>query len=289
MKTILVTGANGQLGKCLQKLAPQFERRYKFHFAGSDEVDITNPDSIEEIWQEIRPQYCINAAAYTAVDLAEEKQEKAFGVNAGGVANLAEICRKYRTTLIHVSTDYVFNGESEISYSEDNFTDPQSVYGASKRAGEEAALEIQPQTIILRTSWLYSEFNKNFVKSMLHLFSVKDELGIVADQYGQPTNANDLAAVIMEIIGSERKTYGIFHFSNSSETTWFEFATAIAKLSDAKINIKPITTADYPTAAKRPRRSTMALDKIEEAYGIQSRHWEYALEDCLEELKAAEA
>lgn len=285
MKKITVIGGNGQLGNCFRKLAPEFEDRFEFDFTDSSTLDITNADQVSDYFFNNKPHFCINASAYTAVDLAETESDKAFAVNATGVANLAENCAEYHTTLIHVSTDYVFDGDTNISYSEDNFTNPQGVYGASKRKGEELALDLNPKTIILRTSWLYSEFNKNFVKTMLHLFSIKDELGIVADQFGQPTNANDLTQAVMKIIETEPKTYGIFHFSNYPETNWFGFAQKIAEFSGASIKLNAITTADFPTPAKRPARSTMALDKIEKSYGIEPKHWENSLQDCIEILQ----
>lgn len=285
MKKITVIGGNGQLGNCFRKLATNFEDHFEFDFTDSGILDITNTDQVSDYFQNFKPDFCINASAYTAVDLAETEPEKAFAVNAEGVANLAENCAEYKVTLIHISTDYVFDGETNISYSEDNFTNPQGVYGASKRKGEELALDANPKTIILRTSWLYSEFNKNFVKTMLHLFSVKDELGIVGDQFGQPTNANDLAEAVMKIIETEPKIYGIFHFSNYPETNWFGFAQKIAEFSGSKIKLNAITTADFPTPAKRPARSTMALDKIEKTYGIEPKHWENSLEECIEILQ----
>ena len=284
MKKILVIGGNGQLGNCFRKIAFDFEDRYEFTFTDSDEIDVTNRGSVEDFFYDYRPDYCINASAYTAVDLAETESEKAFAVNADGVANLAESCAEYNCTLIHISTDYVFDGDTNISYSEDDFTNPQGVYGASKRKGEEFALDINPKTIVIRTSWLYSEFNKNFVKTMLNLFSTKEELGIVSDQFGQPTNANDLAEAVMNIIESDHKTYGIFHFSNQPETTWFGFASKIAEFSDSKVKLNPITTEQFPTPAKRPKRSTMSLDKIEKYYGIEPKHWENSLEECIEIL-----
>lgn len=284
MKKILVIGGNGQLGNCFKKIAPDFSNNFEFNFAGSEDLDITDSNAVDNFFEDYQPDFCINAAAYTAVDLAETEIEKAFAVNASGVANVAEACRKSKTILIHISTDYVFDGESNISYSEDNFTNPQGVYGASKLKGEELALEHNPKTIVIRTSWLYSEFNKNFVKTMLNLFTIKDELGIVSDQFGQPTNANDLAAAVMRIISSEPKVFGVFHFSNYPETNWFDFAKKIAEFSDSKIKLKAITTEEFPTPAKRPKRSTMALDKIEEVYGVEPIHWENALEECIEIL-----
>ncbi|AZI33808.1 dTDP-4-dehydrorhamnose reductase [Kaistella carnis] len=285
MKKILVIGGNGQLGNCFRKIAPDFSNWFEFNFTSSEDLDVTDRSAVIAFIADYEPHFCINASAYTAVDLAEKEEEKAFAVNADGVAHIAEACAEMKTVLIHVSTDYVFDGESNISYSEDNFTNPQGVYGSSKLKGEELALDLNPRTIVIRTSWLYSEFNKNFVKTMLHLFSSKEELGIVADQFGQPTNANDLAAAVMKIIESKNKTYGVFHFSNYPETNWFEFATKIAAFSNSKIKLKAITTAEFPTPAKRPKRSTMALDKIESVYGIEPEHWENSLQDCIEILE----
>lgn len=283
-KKILVVGGAGQLGNCINKISENYSNQYIFDFATSETLNITDVSQIEEYFEEFRPNFCINASAYTAVDLAEKEEEKAFAVNAEGVGNLAEICKNFNTTLIHVSTDYVFDGETNISYDEDSFTNPIGVYGASKLKGEELAMENNPKTIILRTSWLYSEFNKNFVKTMLNLFATKDELKIVADQFGQPTNANDLAEAIMTIIQTENPQYGIFHFSNYPETTWFDFATRIAEFSQSSIKLHPITTDQYPTPAKRPHRSTMSHDKIEAVYHIEPKHWEHSLQECIEIL-----
>lgn len=284
MKKIIVIGSNGQLGNCIRKIAPDFELDYEFVFTDSQTLDITDETQVNTFFNNEKPDFCINASAYTAVDLAEKESEKAFAVNADGVAHLAQACLDNKTILIHVSTDYVFDGETNLDYSEDDFTNPIGVYGESKLKGEELALEINPKTIILRTSWLYSEFNKNFVKTMLNLFSQKDELGIVADQYGQPTNANDLAEAIMNIIDTPTKIFGVFHFSNYPETTWFEFAKKIAEFSKSSVKLNALTTEQYPTPAKRPKRSTMCLDKIEETYKIEPKHWENSLEECVEIL-----
>ena len=285
MKKILIIGGNGQLGNCFRKLAPEYEDRFEFEFTDSQTLNIIDRDQVSDYFYDLKPDYCINASAYTAVDLAETESEKAFAINAEGVGNLAEACAENKTIFIHISTDYVFDGETNISYSEDDFTNPQGVYGASKEKGEDLAMELQPKTIILRTSWLYSEFNKNFVKTMLHLFEVKEELGIVNDQFGQPTNANDLAQAVMNIVEKQTKTYGIFHFSNYPETTWFNFAQKIADFSGSKIKLNPIKTSEFPTAAKRPKRSTMSLDKIEEVYKIEPKYWQNSLEECIQILQ----
>ena len=249
MKKILVTGANGQLGQCLQKISSQFEE-FEFIFTDSETLDITNKEEVNDFFWQNAPDFCINAAAYTAVDLAETDVEKAFLVNADGTENLAEACAENNAQFIHVSTDYVFDGENNLAYTEEDFTNPLGVYGASKLAGDELALEVNPCSVILRTSWVYSEFGKNFVKTMLNLFATKEELNIVADQFGQPTNANDLAEAIMKIIKSEKITPGIFNFSNLGRISWFDFAEKIAELSDAKIKLNAIETSQYPTPAK---------------------------------------
>lgn len=284
MKKILVTGANGQLGQCLQKISSQFEE-FEFIFTDSETLDITIKEEVNDFFWQNAPDFCINAAAYTAVDLAETDIEKAFLVNADGTENLAEACAENNAQFIHVSTDYVFDGENNLSYTEEDFTNPLGVYGASKLAGDELALEVNPCSVILRTSWVYSEFGKNFVKTMLNLFATKDELNIVADQFGQPTNANDLAEAIMKIIKSEKITPGIFNFSNLGRISWFDFVEKIAELSEAKIKLNAIETSQYPTPAKRPKNSVLDLDKISKTYAIQLKPWEESLEGCVQILQ----
>src|SRR5690606_30631118 len=203
MKKILVVGANGQLGKCLRTIAADYEWSFNFTFLASEDLDITNSSAVLTVLEDENPDFCINAAAYTAVDLADKESERAFAVNAQGPGNLAEACREVGASLIHISTAYVFDGDTEISYSEDNFTNPKGVYGASKLKGEELVMDANPKSVIIRTSWLYSEHNRNFVKTMLNLFAEKEEIGVVNDQFGQPTNANDLAEAIMQIISSD--------------------------------------------------------------------------------------
>ena len=284
MKKILVTGANGQLGQCLQKISSQFEE-FEFIFTDSETLDITNKEEVNDFFWQNAPDFCINAAAYTAVDLAETDIEKAFLVNADGTENLAEACAENNAQFIHVSTDYVFDGENNLAYTEEDFTNPLGVYGASKLAGDELALEVNPCSVILRTSWVYSEFGKNFVKTMLNLFATKEELNIVADQFGQPTNANDLAEAIMKIIKSEKITPGIFNFSNLGRISWFDFAEKIAELSEAKIKLNAIETSQYPTPAKRPKNSVLDLGKISKTYAVQLKPWEESLEDCVQILQ----
>ena len=284
MKKILVTGANGQLGQSLQKLS-QKEKAFQFLFTDSETLDITNKEEVLNFFWQNEPDFCINAAAYTAVDLAETDLEKAFLVNADGTENLALACAEYNAQFIHVSTDYVFDGTNNLEYTEEDFTNPLGVYGASKLAGEELALEANPCAIILRTSWVYSEFGKNFVKTMLSLFATKEELNVVADQYGQPTNATDLAEAILTIVKTEKKTPGIFNFSNEGKISWYDFAQKIAELSVSKIKINPIVTSQYPTPAKRPQNSTLDLSKIKSTYHINIKPWEESLAKTIQLLK----
>lgn len=285
MKKILITGANGQLGHCLQKLAPQF-KEFEFIFTDYDTLDITNREDVLQFFWQNEPDFCINAAAYTAVDLAETETEKAFLINANGTENLASACAEYNTQFIHVSTDYVFDGENQLPYTEEDFTNPIGVYGASKLAGEELAIEVNPSVVIVRTSWVYSEFGKNFVKTMFNLFSVKNELAIVADQFGQPTNANDLAEVLMKITISKKIVPGIFNYSNYGKISWYDFAKKIAEISKSDIKLNAIETHQYPTPAKRPKNSTLNLEKIQNVYNIQPKDWETSLQGCILKLNS---
>ena len=284
MKKILVTGGNGQLGQSLQKIAEK-NKGFQFVFTDYETLDITNKEEVLNFFWQLEPDFCINAAAYTAVDLAETELEKAFLINADGAENLAEACKENNTQFIHVSTDYVFDGTNNLSYTEEDFPNPIGVYGASKLAGEELALEENPETIIIRTSWVYSEFGKNFVKTMLHLFSIKDELNVVADQFGQPTNATDLAEAIMEIVKSNKKTPGIYNFSNEGKISWYDFAKKIAEISQSSVIVNPIETSQYPTPAKRPQNSTLDLEKIKTSYHVKIKPWEESLQKTISLLQ----
>ena len=284
MKKILVTGGNGQLGQSLQKIAEK-NKGFQFVFTDYETLDITNKEEVLNFFWQLEPDFCINAAAYTAVDLAETELEKAFLINADGAENLAEACKENNAQFIHVSTDYVFDGTNNLAYTEEDFPNPIGVYGASKLAGEELALEENPETIIIRTSWVYSEFGKNFVKTMLHLFSIKDELNVVADQFGQPTNATDLAEAIMEIVKSNKKAPGIYNFSNEGKISWYDFAKKIAEISQSSVIINPIETSQYPTPAKRPQNSTLDLEKIKTSYHVKIKPWEESLQKTISLLQ----
>jgi dTDP-4-dehydrorhamnose reductase len=280
---ILVTGANGQLGKELQALSNEFAV-FDFIFLTREELAIDDVASVNTIFDKYAPQYCINCAAYTAVDKAESDQDNAFAVNGTGPANLAAASKKYNTRFVHISTDYVFDGQASSPYTADAPTDPQGVYGESKLAGEKNAVENNPQSVIIRTSWVYSEFGKNFVKTMLRLMSEKPEISVVSDQVGSPTYAADLANAILQIISSGNWHPGIYHFSNTGVISWFQFAEAIKEISGSSCVVKPIPSSAYPTPAKRPSYSAMDLSKINTAYAIEPPGWKESLKICIGKL-----
>ena len=232
-----------------------------------------------------QPQYLINCAAYTAVDRAEQEKDLAFQVNAEAVGVLAAICKENHTKFIHISTDYVFDGTATAPYKEDSLTNPQSVYGASKLEGEKQALQFNPAAIIIRTSWVYSEYGKNFVKTMLKLLSEKDEISVVNDQVGSPTYAADLAEAIMQIISAPLWQAGIYNYSNEGIISWYDFAVAIKELIGSTCRINPIPTSQYPTAAKRPAYSVLDKSKIKQAFKIELKDWKQSLASCIANLK----
>jgi dTDP-4-dehydrorhamnose reductase len=285
MRKILVTGSLGQLGRCLQDVANQYSD-FEYKFVDIDELDICNAEQIQHFFDEYKPDFCINTAAYTAVDKAEEDSQKAFDVNANGAKYLAESCLKYNTVLIHISTDFVFDGTKITPYKESDVPNPISVYGASKWEGERHIQSILPKHIIIRTSWLYSPFGSNFVKTMLRLAETRTELSVVNDQIGTPTNAYDFAEAIMHMISKhvlfeQRKQridfYGTYHFSNEGYCSWFDFAKKIFEINNIKINLQPIPTSNYPTPAKRPIYSVLDKTKIKAIFGIQVKNWEVSL------------
>ena len=270
---VVVTGASGQLGQALQAIAPQHST-LQFHFVNSAEADITNKENLEQVFNRLKPDFCINAAAYTAVDKAESEPEKAHLINVTGAKNLAEVCKEYNATLIHISTDFVFDGNKNIPYTEEEGTNPQGVYGKTKREGEQEIEKVLTAYYIIRTSWLYSEYGNNFMKTMIRLGNERDSLGVVNDQTGTPTNANDLAEAILQIIESGKKEYGIYHYSNEGVATWYDFAKKIFEVNTISVDLKPITTADYPTPAKRPAYSVMDKSKIKTVFGLTIKQWE---------------
>ena len=284
---ILVTGANGQLGQAIRK-ASKDNAEMTFFFADSDILDITNPENCESIFKEIKPDFCVNCAAYTEVDKAESEEEKAYNINVIGAKNLAESCKKHDAILIHISTDFVFDGEKNIPYTEEDQPNPKSVYGATKLQGEQEVQKILERYFIIRTSWVYSEFGNNFYKTMLRLASERDSLNVVNDQIGTPTNANCLAKAIIQMVESEVRSpkseekilnpnFGLYNFSNEGFCSWYDFAKKIFEINNIKIELNPIPTSAYPTPAIRPKYSILDKSKIKKTFGIEIKSWENAL------------
>lgn len=288
-KKILVTGANGQLGMELRQLAPAY-RDFQFIFTTRNELPLDDPDAIIASIAFHQPQYVINCGAYTAVDKAESEKELAYKINAEGPGVLAASCAAAGIPLIHISTDYVFNGKAESPVREDDPTDPVNLYGASKLEGEKNVLREHPSVIIIRTAWVYSSFGKNFVKTMLRLMAEKEEIGVVNDQFGTPTYAADLANAILKIIESldtkKAGRPGIYHFSNEGQISWYEFAAAIAEITNSKCRVKPITTQQFPTPAKRPAYSVLDKSKIKQEFGIIPPDWRTSLEKCIRKIQS---
>jgi dTDP-4-dehydrorhamnose reductase len=272
----LVTGGNGQLAQCLKEIV-KYHDELDITFQDLPDLDITNKQKLESYFSNNELDYCINCAAYTAVDLAEEQSELAYAVNAKGPKYLAEVCQKHQVTLIHISTDFVFDGKKQTPYIETDAPNPLSVYGASKLQGERSIQETTEAYFIVRTSWLYSEYGKNFIKTMLSLSETLNEISVVSDQFGSPTYAGDLAEVLIKIILSSSTNYGVYHYSNSGAISWFDFASEIFKQFGKKIEVKPIKTKDYPTAAKRPKYSVLDTTKIENNFDCTIKDWQVSL------------
>lgn len=273
---VLVIGGMGQLGQALQSVAPQ-QAGIDFHFATSAQADVTDSNSLRNIFTQTNPDYCINASAYTAVDKAESETDRAYAINVAGARNLAETCKIFDTELIHISTDFVFDGQKKTPYTETDATNPQGVYGRTKLQGELAIAQTFEKYYIVRTSWLYSIFGNNFMKTMLRVAQERDALNVVDDQIGTPTLATDLALAIIRIIQSGNKQYGIYHYSNEGTASWYDFAKEIFDLKGVKVKLNPIPTSAYPTPAKRPEYSVLDKTKIKATFGIQIKDWKTAL------------
>lgn len=282
MSNILVTGSKGQLGFELKDFESKF-KQYAFYFTDSNSLDITDHEKVKSYCIENKIEIIINCAAYTAVDKAELDVELCDAINHLAVRNFAEIAKEKKIKLIHISTDYVFDGKAHKPYIEKDMPNPQSVYGKTKLAGEATMLNINPaNSIIIRTSWVYSRFGNNFVKTMLRLGKERDELNVVADQIGTPTNASDLAKAILTIIPKiKSKHIEIYHFSNEGVCSWYDFAKAIFELSEISVKVKPIETSQYPTPAKRPFYSVLNKSKIKEVYKLDIPYWKDSLIKCI--------
>lgn len=276
MIDVLVTAKDGQLGQCFQSLASKYPN-IQFVFKSSSDLDITNKTDIESVFKTHSFDYCINCAAYTAVDKAETDREFADKVNHIGAKKLAEACKNHDVTLIHISTDFVFDGKSSKAYLESDITNPLGVYGETKLKGEQAITTALEQHFIIRTSWLYSEFGNNFLKTMLRLADQRDEIGVVGDQVGSPTYAKDLAEVTLQLIESKNKAYGIYHYSNEGEISWYDFAKEIFRLSNSSIKLNKIETKDYPTPATRPKYCVLDTSNIENVLGLRIPNWKSSL------------
>ena len=275
--TILVTGGNGQLGCCLRLASAK--SCYRYIFTDIEELDITSKGAIKAFVTENDIEAIINCAAYTAVDAAEENEELADRINHKSVAALAEVCAEKKMTLIHISTDYIFDGNATTPYKEEDKPAPQSVYGRTKLLGEQAIAKSGCYSIILRTAWLYSEFGRNFVKTMRQLLSTRPEIKVVADQTGTPTYAGDLAKAVTYIINSEQLgKCGIYHYTNEGVCSWYDFACEIARLSGhTDCKVKPCTTEEYPTKARRPRYSVLDKSKFIATFGLAIPEWRESL------------
>lgn len=285
MITVLVTGSKGQLGNEMQVASRRYPL-FNYLFTDVAELDICNKDTLNEFVQENKVDFIVNCAAYTAVDKAEEDVELCYKINSDAVRNLGEVATANGVKVIHVSTDYVFDGTNYKPYNEEQEVCPATVYGKSKLAGELALQESCPQSVILRTAWLYSSFGNNFVKTMIKLGSERDSLNVVFDQVGSPTYAADLAEVIMQIISHEQFVPGIYHFSNEGVCSWYDFTKTIHRMAGVCCQVDPIESWQYPAKTPRPHFSVLNKAKIKQTYGIKVPHWEDSLMQCISLLKA---
>ncbi len=284
MFNILVTGSNGQLGSEIQELSSAYP--YTFFFTSKDDLDISHAEDVEAFIQKNAINAIINCAAYTAVDKAESDADNADKINHIAVKTLAELSKRYALKLIHISTDYVFDGTNYKPYIESDITNPQSVYGRTKLLGEQALLHVNPKnSLIIRTSWVYSSYGANFVKTMLRLGREKESLGVIYDQVGTPTYAKDLAKVILDILPNiQNSTVEIHHYSNEGALSWYDFAKEIMKMAKLPCKINPIETSQYPTPAKRPHYSLLNKTKNKNKYNLDIPYWKDSLDACLRKL-----
>lgn len=279
---ILITGAGGQLGSSFRKISGDYPA-HTFVYADLPEADITDKAAIERLVDENGIELIVNCAAYTAVDKAESDENTAYSINAEGTANLGLIAKKRKIGLVHISTDYVFDGEGFTPLDENAPTDPINAYGRTKLAGEQAVRATGCDAMVVRTSWLYSEFGANFVKTMLRLGGERSSIGVVADQYGSPTYAPDLAKAVLTLAEEGFKGFSLYHFCNEGEASWWEFAEQIFDFAGLPVEVQAITTAEYPTPAQRPAYSVLYTKKIREK-GVEVAEWQLSLRVCLEAL-----
>jgi len=290
--TILITGANGQVGQCFQQLTAQHPQ-WQFIFNDFPELDITKKGEVGRFLRNDKKiRWCVNCAAYTAVDKAESEPELARKINVLGARNLAEACAAQGISLVHLSTDYVYHNRQNTPFREGDPVSPKSVYARTKLAGDRAALKANPLTMIVRTSWVYSPFGNNFVKTMLRLGAERPSLNVVFDQIGTPTYAPDLAAAILHVIQkvenkevAQEALSGVWHYSNEGVTSWYDFAKAVFEIKKMPCRVNPIETKDFPTPAQRPPFSLLNKAKIKAAFGLEIPHWHESLRRCLKELE----
>ncbi|WP_405384873.1 dTDP-4-dehydrorhamnose reductase [Maribacter sp. LLG6340-A2] len=284
MKNVLVTGGKGQLATSIKAISNTLDNVH-FIFVDVEDLDITNTNQVNNYFKSHNITHCVNCAAYTAVDKAENEKEMAMLVNNIGAKNLALACNTNNAKLIQISTDFVFDGKKSNLYNEKDDVEPLSVYGETKLKGELAIANILKEHYIIRTSWLYSEYGHNFVKTMLTLAANRDELSIVCDQIGTPTYAGDLAALILLIITEDNKAYGVYHYSNEGVASWYDFAKAIFEESEVNVKVLPIKTEQYPTPATRPAFSVLDKTKIKQLMKIEIPYWRSSLKNCIANLE----
>jgi dTDP-4-dehydrorhamnose reductase len=281
---IIIAGGGGQLGQCLKQVVSGVASELNFLFLSRAELDCMNEEQVKSVFEQFEPAYFVNCAAYTAVDQAEEDFDAAFQVNEFAVKKLAEYCLEYSTTLIHISTDFVFDGSSSIPLTETLPASPVNVYGLSKLKGEQEIQQLMEQYYIIRTSWLYSEKANNFVKTMLKLAQSRSELTVIYDQVGTPTYAMDLAEVILKIIQDDPRAYGLYHYSNEGVASWYDFAKAVFEFAEVDMKVLPVASSAFITKAKRPHYSVLDKTKIKQVLGIEIPYWRDSLNRCIQNI-----
>lgn len=285
MQTVLITGSKGQLGNEMQRIATHYPA-FNFIYTDVDELDITNKSDIERFVKNNQVHFIINCAAYTAVDAAEDNAELCYRINRDAIQYLGEVAAQQGIKIVHISTDYVFDGKNYVPYTEEMPVSPTSVYGKSKLAGEQALAATCPEAVIVRTSWLYSSFGNNFVKTMIRLGKERDAINVIFDQVGTPTYAADLAKAIMHIVASDRWTPGTYHFSNEGVCSWYDFTKTIHRLyGGIECKVSPIETKDYPVRTPRPFYSVLNKAKIKATYAMEIPYWEESLAKCIDLLR----